>query len=248
MACGVVYAAARRFKVPLPEDPPWWRVFDAEKKDIEEVCRVLGDLYRQPKAHYMEVRKDAKSFVLTSTAWDPPPDVQARPTTQTRLLLFFCVSGVDSCLHGFQCTLLKAVTNGNSASQPQTSSSPDGRESNCVKGPAEQLKALVVKESREDNQETQTSAVNGEFRDDLSAGKAKAFPDREDGSATDRSRDKDTVRLKEYEKDRERDRERDKERDRARDRDRERDREKEREREKLKERDHRNKDRSRDAG
>ncbi|KAJ6767889.1 CYCLIN [Salix koriyanagi] len=51
VACGVVYAAARRFQVPLPENPPWWKAFDAEKSGIDEVCRVLAHLYSLPKAH-----------------------------------------------------------------------------------------------------------------------------------------------------------------------------------------------------
>ena len=57
----------------LPESPPWWKVFDAEKDEIDEVCRVLANLYRQPKASYVEVAKDSKSFVLMSRAWEPPP-------------------------------------------------------------------------------------------------------------------------------------------------------------------------------
>ncbi|KAI7980087.1 Cyclin-L1-1 [Camellia lanceoleosa] len=36
VACGVVYAAARRFQVPLPENPPWWKAFDADKSGIDE--------------------------------------------------------------------------------------------------------------------------------------------------------------------------------------------------------------------
>ncbi|XP_028099097.1 cyclin-L1-1-like [Camellia sinensis] len=36
VACGVVYAAARRFQVPLPENPPWWKAFDADKSGIYE--------------------------------------------------------------------------------------------------------------------------------------------------------------------------------------------------------------------
>jgi len=39
VACGVVYAAARRFQVPLPENSPWWKAFDAEKYGIDEVCK-----------------------------------------------------------------------------------------------------------------------------------------------------------------------------------------------------------------
>jgi hypothetical protein len=42
VACGVVYVAARRFQVPLPENPPWWIAFDADKSGIDEVCRVLA--------------------------------------------------------------------------------------------------------------------------------------------------------------------------------------------------------------
>ncbi|KAK1288151.1 Cyclin-L1-1 [Acorus calamus] len=50
VACGVVYAVARGFKVPLPENPPWWLAFDADQSEIEEVCRVLAHLYSLPKA------------------------------------------------------------------------------------------------------------------------------------------------------------------------------------------------------
>eukprot|EP00245_Coleochaete_scutata_P004561 TRINITY_DN17279_c0_g2_i1.p1 TRINITY_DN17279_c0_g2~~TRINITY_DN17279_c0_g2_i1.p1 ORF type:complete len:464 (+),score=119.44 TRINITY_DN17279_c0_g2_i1:181-1572(+) len=73
VACGVIYAAARRCQVPLPENPPWWLVFNAKKEDIDEVCRVLAKLYRQKKATYVEVSKNMKSFVLSSKAWEPPP-------------------------------------------------------------------------------------------------------------------------------------------------------------------------------
>lgn len=62
VACGVVYAAARRHKVPLPEDPAWWTVFDADEAGIQEVCRVLAHLYSLPKAQYIPVYKDNDSF------------------------------------------------------------------------------------------------------------------------------------------------------------------------------------------
>ncbi|AES97492.1 putative cyclin L/T [Medicago truncatula] len=77
VACGVVYAAARRFQVPLPENPPWWKAFDAEKSGIDEVCRVLAHLYSLPKAQYIPVCKDEDSFTfsnksLESKAMDVP--------------------------------------------------------------------------------------------------------------------------------------------------------------------------------
>lgn len=74
VACGVVYAAARRFQIPLPENPPWWLVFDADKNGIEEVCRVLAELYTLPKAQYIPVYKDNDSF----TSRNKTPDSQAQ--------------------------------------------------------------------------------------------------------------------------------------------------------------------------
>ncbi|ESQ34161.1 hypothetical protein EUTSA_v10007728mg [Eutrema salsugineum] len=71
VACGVVYAAARRFQVPLPENPPWWKAFDADKSGIDEVCRVLAHLYSLPKAQYISVCKDGKPFTFSSRSGNP---------------------------------------------------------------------------------------------------------------------------------------------------------------------------------
>lgn len=72
VACGVVYAAARRFYVPLPENPPWWKAFDADKTGIDEVCRVLAHLYTLPKAQYIPVCKEGGSFTVSNRSWDSP--------------------------------------------------------------------------------------------------------------------------------------------------------------------------------
>ncbi|KAI3931390.1 hypothetical protein MKX01_040307 [Papaver californicum] len=61
VTCGVVYAAAHRFQVPLPENCPWWKAFDAEKSGIDEVCRVLAHLYSMPKALCTPVCKTGDS-------------------------------------------------------------------------------------------------------------------------------------------------------------------------------------------
>ncbi|PKA64590.1 Cyclin-L1-1 [Apostasia shenzhenica] len=73
VACGVVYAAARRFQVPLPENPPWWLVFDADQTGIEEVCSTLEVLYSLPKAQYISVYKDDDSFTSISRMPDRLP-------------------------------------------------------------------------------------------------------------------------------------------------------------------------------
>ena len=76
VACGVIYAAARRAAVLLPEDPPWWLVFDAEKHEIYQVCGALGQLYAQPRPVYVAL--EPKSNVLSTRSWEPPPDPMAK--------------------------------------------------------------------------------------------------------------------------------------------------------------------------
>ncbi|CAB4319070.1 unnamed protein product [Prunus armeniaca] len=73
VCCGVVYAAAWRFQVPLPENPPWWKAFDAEKSGIDEVCRVLAHLYSLPKAKYVPVCKDGDSFTFSNKSCNSQP-------------------------------------------------------------------------------------------------------------------------------------------------------------------------------
>ncbi|MCI21264.1 cyclin-L1-1-like, partial [Trifolium medium] len=57
---------SRRFQVPLPENPPWWKAFDAEKSGIDEVCRVLAHLYSLPKAQYLPICKEWDSFTFSN--------------------------------------------------------------------------------------------------------------------------------------------------------------------------------------
>ncbi|XP_042945285.1 cyclin-L1-1-like isoform X2 [Carya illinoinensis] len=92
VACGVVYVAARRFQVPLPENPPWWKAFDADKSGIDEVCSVLAHLYSLPKALYIPVCKDGDSFTFSNKSRDSQsqfvqevqqtsPTANAKPTS-----------------------------------------------------------------------------------------------------------------------------------------------------------------------
>jgi uncharacterized protein with WD repeat len=228
VACGVVYAAARRFKVPLPNR--WWEVFDAKWSDVQTVCKVLAALYKQPKAEYIEVGRSSKSFVLASKAWDSPMDTQGGS--------------------------LKRVTNGAApVLQVQTTSSLDG---GLAKDPtfveaSNNTKSSTVKGGRKDLEEVRGSASNGELRGDSLSGKEKPANYLEDG-AGDRSREKERdrskLRKRESGRDLDAERERDRIRMRERDQDRERLREKakERERESGRGKEYRHKERSRDLG
>ncbi|KAK8620959.1 hypothetical protein V6N13_067410 [Hibiscus sabdariffa] len=90
VACGVVYAAARRFQVPLPENPPWWKAFDAEKSAIDEICRVLTYLYSLPRAQYIPVCKDGKPFTFSTRS----ADSQSQPITKSAVSIKFCTTQV----------------------------------------------------------------------------------------------------------------------------------------------------------
>ena len=47
--------------MPLPEDPPWWELFDVKKADMYTVCRELQALYDRPKVAYISVWKEKKA-------------------------------------------------------------------------------------------------------------------------------------------------------------------------------------------
>ncbi|CAN1293280.1 CYCL1-1 [Linum perenne] len=74
--------SARRFQVPLPENPPWWKAFDADKSSIDEICRVLAHLYSLPKAQYMSVCKDG-DFSFTNRPLDLPSQSVSKDAPQT---------------------------------------------------------------------------------------------------------------------------------------------------------------------
>ena len=91
VACGVVYAAARRFQVPLPENPPWWKAFDGEKSGIDEVCRVLAHLYSLPKAQYIPVCKDGDFTFSNKSSESKSQSTPKMPTLS--IFIVICVSG-----------------------------------------------------------------------------------------------------------------------------------------------------------
>ncbi|CAB4288716.1 unnamed protein product [Prunus armeniaca] len=170
VCCGVVYAAAWRFQVPLPENPPWWKAFDAEKSGIDEVCRVLAHLYSLPKAKYVPVCKDGDSFTFSNKSCNSQP----RP-------------------------IPKAAAEVNP-------------ESGGSKGVLAKLAIDKLKDSKESDE---SMPIEGEAIEDFSI---KSKFERKMESSGNKSRDRDRDRDRERDKERERERERDRDRDRDRDR------------------------------
>ncbi|CAJ1976186.1 unnamed protein product [Sphenostylis stenocarpa] len=221
VACGVVYAAARRFQVPLPENPPWWKAFDGEKSGIDEVCRVLAHLYSLPKAQYIPVCKDG-DFTFSnksseSKSQSTPKDIpQHSPAADTETAM---PKGAPGEVH------IKSI----------------GSKGAMVKVAIDKLK-----DSKRSDDESKGMATEGDAREEHIL-KSKSDRKTEVISETRRERDRDRDRDRERDRDRDRDRTKSRDRDRGRDSDKEHERE-EADRDKLKDRGHRSRERAKDSG
>ncbi|TYI97492.1 hypothetical protein E1A91_D01G147300v1 [Gossypium mustelinum] len=219
VACGVVYAAARRFQVPLPENPPWWKAFDADKSGIDEVCRVLARLYSLPKAQYIPVCKDGKPFTFSTRSADsqsqqPPKEVPLSPPAN------------------------------NNANVSNTTVAVADVETEGAKEAKIKMALDKLKESKQSDDESKSMPTTDSDAREEPRHKSKSEHKTE--SSGEKSKDRDRERERDRERDRERAKARDRDRGRDSDRERERD-ETERDRDKVKDRGHRSKDRTKDS-
>ncbi|KAK6915511.1 Cyclin, N-terminal [Dillenia turbinata] len=219
VACGVVYAAARRFQVPLPENPPWWKAFDAEKSGIDEVCQVLAYLYSLPKAKYIPVCKDGSSLTSSNKTWDTQSDPAQKEGS------------------------LSGQAASTDASTPKANSAAANPESAGSKGSLIKAALDKLKESKKSDDESKPLSAEGDTREEPLT---KSKSEQRIETSGERPKERDSGE-RPKERDRERGRERDRlksgDRDRGSDSDRERDRdESERDRDKLKDKGHRLKD------
>ncbi|KAL7003014.1 Cyclin-L1-1 [Sarracenia purpurea var. burkii] len=224
VACGVVYAAARRFQVTLPENPPWWKVFDADKSGIDEVCRVLAHLYSLPKAQYIPVCKDGVSFTTSNKSWDSP----SQPVPKEGSL-----SGPPA---------------NNDTSTPKATPTTAILESGGSKGAIIKAALDKLKESKKSGDDSESMFIGGEAREEP-VSKSKSEYRTEASGERNKERERERDREREKERDREKERLKVRDRDRGRDSDRERERDDtERDRDKSKDRTHRSKDKGKDSG
>ena len=52
VAVACIYLAARQLGVVLPEDPPWWDLFDVTRASIEMMCESILAVYELGKTEY----------------------------------------------------------------------------------------------------------------------------------------------------------------------------------------------------
>lgn len=203
VACGVVYAAARRFQVPLPENPPWWKAFDAEKSGIDEVCRVLAHLYSLPKAQYVSVCKDG-DFSFSNKSLDSQLQLISKEIPRT--------------------TSLPA---NNDSTEPKAA--PSGV--NVESGGSKDITKVALDKLKESKKtDDESKPAEGEAREELiprskSEHRTEASGDKSKERDRDRERERERDRIKAQDRDRGRDSDRERERDEIeRDRDRAKDR------------------------
>lgn len=60
VACACIYLTARKLKLPLPKNPPWFTIFGATEAEIRDICVRILKLYIRPKV--IEIYN--KEFVL----------------------------------------------------------------------------------------------------------------------------------------------------------------------------------------
>lgn len=54
IACAAIYMASRSLGIKLPDNPPWWVLFNADLKVMGEVCNTILALYQRPKVTFLE--------------------------------------------------------------------------------------------------------------------------------------------------------------------------------------------------
>ncbi|XP_022861239.1 cyclin-L1-1-like isoform X1 [Olea europaea var. sylvestris] len=221
VACGVVYAAARRFQVSLPESPPWWKAFDADKSGIDEVCRVLAHLYTLPKAHYIPVCKERGLFSTSNRSWDSPHEFVAKDRSLT----------------------------GPAANEDSSTAKGSSSAANQEVGKDVLVKAAYDKIEELKSADDSKSLPTGEESRKDSESKLMSDHRTEVGGESNKGRDRDRVRNRDRDTDREKERTKSRDHDRGRESDKEQGRaDSERERDKVKERVHHSRDKGKDSG
>lgn len=60
IACACIFLSARQLKIPLPNNPAWYVVFDVEEDHIIDICEAILELYERPKVCEIVIRLESK--------------------------------------------------------------------------------------------------------------------------------------------------------------------------------------------
>lgn len=54
VACAAIYMASRSLGIKLPDNPPWWVLFNADMQEMGEICNTILALYHRPQVAFLE--------------------------------------------------------------------------------------------------------------------------------------------------------------------------------------------------
>jgi len=60
LACAAIFLAARHLQLKLPESPPWYHLFEAQKEDVEKTANMITALYTIPRHRFEKLDGDGQ--------------------------------------------------------------------------------------------------------------------------------------------------------------------------------------------
>jgi hypothetical protein len=72
-ACGAIYMACKKLNKTLPENPPWWLLFETTREELEFVAQEIEKMYLLPKASFQAISD------LSKIDHAPPPVEEKKP-------------------------------------------------------------------------------------------------------------------------------------------------------------------------
>lgn len=85
LACSAIFLAARNLQHKLPDNPPWYELFEATKPEMEKVAMMIMELYEIPKLHF-ENLKDEPNLDGALKRLDDMPTLPPLPPKQQQAL------------------------------------------------------------------------------------------------------------------------------------------------------------------
>lgn len=49
IACACIFLSARKLKIPLPNNPAWYVIFDVGDEQIMDICETILELYQRER-------------------------------------------------------------------------------------------------------------------------------------------------------------------------------------------------------
>jgi hypothetical protein len=62
IACACIYLSARKLKVSMSRDPPWYAIFGAKEDDLLDICYSIWRLYTRPKVTNFKYKQNLQMF------------------------------------------------------------------------------------------------------------------------------------------------------------------------------------------